>query len=135
MSSFVQPPFSPVLPIAVDPTTGQVYTVSEHEGGEVGVFPNTGAEVENAPLEVFGSGDFHATPNAIRGIAVDPSKTVYVPNPGANDINIFTVGAITPKQTLTVSKTGTGEGTVTSTPAGINCRRRNARTHFRKAKK
>ena len=41
---------------------------------------------------------------------------------------------VLPTFLLTVSKTGTGEGTVTSTPAGLTAGQ-NARTHSRKAKK
>jgi len=82
--------------VAVDPTTHDAYIAypqgefAEEYGGEVRVW-ETGGVTGHVELEKFGAGDFYPSePNEIRGIAEDPSTgTVYVANPGANDVNIF----------------------------------------------
>jgi hypothetical protein len=83
---------------------------SEEFKGEIALFEPNGTKVEHFDPT-------HPITEA-HGIAVS-GTTVYETNSEGNEVAEFTVGPAKPL--LTVKKTGNGEGTVTSTPAGINC--------------
>jgi hypothetical protein len=56
------------------------------------------------------------------GLAVGPTGDLYQSDGGTPDVNIFSPGVAVIEQPLTLKKGGTGKGTITSTPAGIDCR-------------
>jgi Collagen triple helix repeat (20 copies)/Divergent InlB B-repeat domain len=56
------------------------------------------------------------------GVAVGPRGDLYQSNPAIADVNIFSPGVTVIEHPLTVKKSGTGRGTIASTPAGIECR-------------
>jgi hypothetical protein len=89
------------------PEAGLTPSIAEQE---IMVFEPNGTKVESFDPTHLVTG--------ARGIAVS-GTTVYVANTEGNEVAEFTAGPAKPL--LTVKKTGNGEGTVTSTPAGINC--------------
>ena len=95
--------------LAVDPASGDVYI---NEGSDVAVYTSLGAR-----LEEFGS------LNESFGVAVnDTSGEVYASAAGEEGkVTIFSSTAPSTEFELKVGKGGTGEGTVTSVPPGINC--------------
>jgi hypothetical protein len=56
------------------------------------------------------------------GVAVGPTGDLYQSDPSIGDVNIFSPDVTVIEHPLTVKKTGTGKGTITSTPAGIDCK-------------
>jgi hypothetical protein len=92
--------------VNVDQSTNDVF-IGE-AGGNTQEFSEQGTKIGEA-FEL-GTGD----------IAVDEtSNAIYVALYKSNLVNVFAPAV--PKQTLTVKRTGTGEGTVTSEPSGIAC--------------
>lgn len=103
--------------VTVDTSTtpNDVY-VLEGPGNLIGEFEATSAT--GVPSEQFEAPEA----NELRDIAVDSTThSVYATDLGHNLVDIFTASGGGPKFALTVKKTGTGEGTVTSSPPGINC--------------
>jgi hypothetical protein len=99
--------------VAIGPE-GNIYeselAPSEEFKGEIALFEPNGTEVEHFdPTHLI---------TEAHGIAVS-GTTVYETNSEGNEVAVFTAGPAKPL--LTVKKTGNGEGTVTSTPTGINC--------------
>jgi hypothetical protein len=97
--------------VAVDPATGDVYA---NDGNHVAVYHQGGALFYS-----FGSStDFGA--NAT-GVAVKSGGQAYVSDrhAGGNQVDVY--GAEAYGFPLTVVKAGAGAGTVTSSPAGIDC--------------
>jgi hypothetical protein len=56
------------------------------------------------------------------GVAVGPTGDLYQSDPAIADVNIFSPGVTVIEHSLTLKKSGTGKGTITSTPAGIDCK-------------
>jgi Collagen triple helix repeat (20 copies)/Divergent InlB B-repeat domain len=56
------------------------------------------------------------------GVAVSPKGDLYQSDIVIGDVNIFSPGVTVIEHPLTVKKSGTGNSTVTSTPAGIECK-------------
>ena len=56
------------------------------------------------------------------GVAVNEmNNRIYVANTGSSNVTVIDGGAIPTSHTLSVVQEGSGSGTVTSTPTGINC--------------
>ncbi len=56
------------------------------------------------------------------GVAVNElNNKIYVANTGSDNVSVIDGGAIPTSHTLSVVQEGSGSGTVTSNPAGINC--------------
>jgi YVTN family beta-propeller protein len=56
------------------------------------------------------------------GVAVNEmNNRIYVANTGSSNVTVMDGGAIPTSHTLSVVQEGSGSGTVTSTPTGINC--------------
>jgi len=115
-----------VLSVAVDKATGQIF-VGRGCGADKGLVGGFRVEKYSADgttkLDEFGAGLFANTGStiALNQIAIDEtSGDVYVTDPGNKKVKVFEPEAAV-NYTLSVSKTGSGTGTVTSSPAGINC--------------
>jgi DNA-binding beta-propeller fold protein YncE len=103
--------------VAVNPENGHIF-VAEKEGNaaEARVVE---LEPGNAtPLNVYGEGELTAGGGFLFGLAVGNGH-LYVGDNALKEIYVFPVKTSEP--TLTVKKGGKGSGTVTSSPAGINC--------------
>lgn len=78
--------------VAVDLSNNDVYIAANseaEEGGLVDLYGPSGSQSESF-VESFGAGHFASGANPINGIAVNSSThTVYVANPGGNDVNIY----------------------------------------------
>jgi hypothetical protein len=102
--------------VSVNPLNGDVYA---DRGKEIAVY-QSGAHAGDSPYYTFGSeADFGTTSP---GVAVKANGPAYVAdrhNAGGKQIDVY--GAESFGFPLTVNKTGPGTGTVTSSPAGINC--------------
>jgi hypothetical protein len=98
--------------VAVDQSTGRVF-VSQNGGQEIGEYEPGGTLVEAfAAGELGGQGSF--------GVGVnETTHAVYASDRSDGLGGIYTLGP--PRLSLTVSKTGTGSGEVTSTPVGVAC--------------
>jgi hypothetical protein len=99
--------------VAVDQSTGDVY-ISQNGGSEIAVFK----EGETVPFETFGAGELVGEGSLGIGIN-ETTHTVYASDRSEGLGEIFTLGLA--RFPLTVEKTGTASGEVTSTPAGIAC--------------
>ncbi|MBF0338104.1 MAG: hypothetical protein HQL05_09755 [Nitrospirae bacterium] len=64
-----------------------------------------------------GDGQF----NRPRGVVTDSAGNVYVADLNNNRIQKFAPSSSGGPYKLTINKSGTGSGTVTSSPSGINC--------------
>ncbi len=102
-------------------THEQVAAALRPAGGTFG----TAAAIEQVPSGTFfdmssldASIDKSAD-SAVLAWAEYTGGNAFDPTPGA--IRVALAANAAPKHTLTVSKSGTGSGTVTSSPAGINC--------------
>jgi hypothetical protein len=104
--------------------TAITYTIS----GNAGVGGATISFTGGAPVTADGSGNYSITVPYNWTGTVTPSKTEYTFTPNhydytnvmANQINQNYTATIN-KYLLTINKTGTGSGVVTSTPTGISC--------------
>ncbi len=92
--------------ISISPDGARIY-VANSMGGSISVIDTT----QNHVIDIVNVG------SAPTGIAVSPDgKRAYVTNASSNNVN-----ELGGPLTLTIIKTGTGLGTVTSTPPGIAC--------------
>jgi hypothetical protein len=100
------------IAITVGPE-GYVYVDQEGGAEETSVFESDGTLVESFdPAHLIHAG---------YGIGVS-GTTVFVTNEANSEVAEFTPGSVVPEYPLTVSKAGTGKGTVTSEQQpGINC--------------
>jgi Divergent InlB B-repeat domain len=95
--------------VSVDPATGRVYTTESNDSAEVQEYDASGGSATE-------TSNFEAS-SEVQGVAInETSGNIYVT--AGSQAEVF--GPI-PKFTLTVNKTGTGSGTVTSSPPGISC--------------
>jgi DNA-binding beta-propeller fold protein YncE len=114
-TGFLIPPPS-AYDVAVDRVTGRVY-VDGNDNGSRGVWAYSEAEtdVEEESGEKFAGTEITDS----TGVAVNGATgKVYVSNAGSSNVLIY---GFTPSYDLTVAKAGAGSGTVTSSPAGIDC--------------
>jgi DNA-binding beta-propeller fold protein YncE len=130
--------------VAVSPDGANLYVVN----GNVGNGPGNVSAFSIGPgggLTAFPGPPFPAGTNS-NEVAVSPDGAqLYVTNGGSNNVSAFSIGpgggltaipaspftvapganpigvAITPLHRLTVSKNGSGSGTATSSPSGIDC--------------
>jgi hypothetical protein len=101
------------LDAATDLTTNDVYLA---RAADVAVYDSGGAAVSGTP---FASTEL--TGGSGSGVAVNGSASrVYVSDSGHGQIHIYDIPAVV-KHTLTVTKGGTGSGSVSSSPGGITC--------------
>jgi len=107
--------------VAIDPSTGDIF-VYNHGTSLINLVASEIVVLneKSEPIgETFGATLFAAHGSA--GIGVyGGTKTVYASNLEGNDNFIFEPSGPT-EPLLRVVKTGAGSGTITSTPAGINC--------------
>lgn len=97
------------LAVATDSATDNVYT--DH-GSAIAVYDATGAAV-GAP--------FGAASTSYFGVAVDGAhRRAYLANTTTGEVDVWST-ANPATFALTVAMSGTGTGTVTSSPAGIDC--------------
>lgn len=99
---------------SVDLDCGSICSVQVEYGTSVGL---SAIPAEGAKFDGWGGQCYML----ITDMAPDPDICLVLVR--AEDINFnasFTAGSL-PKHALTVAKSGTGSGTVTSSPAGINC--------------
>ncbi|MEX0972951.1 MAG: hypothetical protein WDZ46_06800 [Solirubrobacterales bacterium] len=97
--------------VAVDRTSDEVYLA---RADEVAVYDSLGAPVAGTP---FGSAQLSGG----KGFSVGAHSTtnrIYVSDPGQDQVHIYDG---LPVHELVVSRDGTGSGTVTSSPSGIDC--------------
>jgi sugar lactone lactonase YvrE len=102
----------PTITASVDPSSGHLYAA---QGGEKIVeFDASGSEVTEVT-------EVSSTPLASvpQGVAVNASTGDVYADRDRGSTNVEVFGPI--KFPLTVKKAGNGEGTLTSTPAGISC--------------
>jgi DNA-binding beta-propeller fold protein YncE len=105
--------------VAVDPTTGHVYVADnlepgfEHPKGVVDEFNPAGAYRGQLPENFI-----DAEPSAL---ASDATGNVYATSGNDEEAIVVAFGPTFAAHSLKVAKSGTGEGTVSSEPAGINC--------------
>ena len=93
---------------AIDLNTNALYTT--RNGGGIGMFNATGVEEEGSP---FGDKEYN-------GITVNPvAHKLYAAVPSEGKVEVFDLPI--PPVHLSVFKGGTGNGTVSSSPAGISC--------------
>jgi Divergent InlB B-repeat domain/NHL repeat len=118
LESFTLDP-GPATGFAVDPSDEAVYVarynaVSSHS--DIGSYDSAGHVLESS----FGGNGEITTPAgiAVSGFAASEGD-VYVADKGSNRIEIFAPGG--PRAFITVTRSGTGLGSVTSQPAGIAC--------------
>ncbi|HVC08277.1 MAG TPA: hypothetical protein VND98_11940 [Solirubrobacterales bacterium] len=104
--------------VAVDPKDGHVYVLddigyghSDHPKGAFDEFNSAGAYRGQI------TGFLDAEPSGIAFANGD----VFLTSGNSEGSQIFTYGPTAPGRTLTVTKTGTGGGTVSTPPAGIAC--------------
>jgi hypothetical protein len=116
--------------IAVDQSNGHAYVADnllepfEHPAAVVDEFNSAGAyrgQISSVPA--LGSGKppqamVHGEPS---GLAVDGAGNVYVTSGNSESAVLYGFGPAEPAHTLEIAKSGTGKGTVTSKPAGIDC--------------
>ncbi len=110
--------------LAVDPADGHLYVVDDTQPG----FEHPAAVVD----EFNAQGDYRgqishtivdAEPSglAVNGNAGAAQGDVYVTSGNSEGSKLYAFGPTAPAHILTVAKTGAGEGTLTSAPAGIDC--------------
>jgi hypothetical protein len=105
--------------LAVDPTNGHLLVVDNTQPGfeapaaVVDEFNAAGAYRGQLPHAIIDGGP--------SGLAVDSSGGAYVTSGNGEGASVLAFGAPAPGHTLSVSKEGAGDGTVSSEPAGINC--------------
>lgn len=98
------------LGLAVDQATDDLYTVRKN--GQMGMFGASGAEDLQSP---FGTGTY-------AGVAVSSAADkLYATKPAEGKVEIFDIPVPPAEYALSVFKGGTGEGGVSSSPAGIDC--------------
>jgi streptogramin lyase len=109
--------------VAVDPTDGHVFVADNllkpfaHPAVLVDEFNASGiyrGQISNAQQRPI----FDSEPS---GLALDGSGNVYVTSGNTEEGLLYGFGPTEAAQTLTVSKSGSGAGTVSSAPAGIDC--------------
>ena len=101
----------PNTTISLDPISGNLYAARGEEFIELNVAgPKEAAEISATELA-----------SASRGVAVNAATgNVYATRNGFAKVEVFAPGLISSFE-LGIEKTGTGQGTVTSEPPGINC--------------
>jgi hypothetical protein len=104
---------------AVDPTNGHLLVADNTQPG----FEHPAAVIDefNAQGAYRGRLSRAIVDAEPPGIAADGSGNVYVTSGNEAGASVFAFGSAGPGRRLEVSKAGTGGGTVTSEPAGINC--------------
>lgn len=105
--------------VAVDPANGHLYVVDNTEPG----FEHPAAAVDEFnPAGEYRGGLPHAIVDAEPSqLALDPKRDVYVTSGNDEVAALYGFGPTLAAHRLEVSRSGTGAGTVTSEPAGINC--------------
>jgi hypothetical protein len=109
----------PATGVAVDPSTEAVYVASynpiSHQS-DISAHDSEGNELEPP----FGGNGEITNPGALAASGSAGSEgDVYLAEPGANRIEVFAPGG--PRDSLTVTRAGTGLGSVASAPAVIAC--------------
>ena len=105
--------------VAIDQSDGHLFVADNLEPGferpaaVVDEFNSAGAYRGQLPHAFI-----DAEPSAL---AVDEHSNVYATSGNDENAVLYGFGPTLPASSLTVAKTGAGEGTVTSEPAGINC--------------
>jgi len=122
----VNPPSLNFSNVNVGTTKELAFTVQNTGGGTL-----TGSASTSAPFSIVGNNSFNLATNQSTDITVRFSPTSattfngnvsFTSNGGNASPPVTGIGATAPTQfTLTVNKTGTGSGTITSSPTGIKC--------------
>lgn len=101
--------------IAVD-SSNNVYVTDGNN--RLQKFTSSGVFLEKSGTSGTGAGEFDAP----RGVATGLTGDVFVVDELNHRVQKFNSSGVPPTQrTLTAAKSGTGQGTVTSAPAGISC--------------
>jgi YVTN family beta-propeller protein len=107
--------------VALDSVTNTIYVTSE------GCFQDDPCRNPGSITVINGATNAVTTvinPSAHNpeGVAVNEvNNKIYVANTGSNNVTVIDGGAIPTSHTLSVVLEGSGSGTVTSNPTGINC--------------
>ena len=127
-SETLQKAFESLGAIAIAPN-GQIYVSTTEIKNVVDRFSSTGTyecQINGSASTEQCGGAASQTPQGSfepRGLAVGPSEDLYVGDVSNAVVDIFSASTPITEYPLTVTKEGSGaaEGTVTSTPAGIEC--------------
>jgi DNA-binding beta-propeller fold protein YncE len=104
---------------SASPSYGHVYVLdaighgfSDHPEGALDEFNSTGAY--RGQIRHF----VDAEPSAV---AISPEGQVFLTSGNTENSQVLQYGPTAPPQTLTVEKTGNGEGSITTSPGGVDC--------------
>jgi DNA-binding beta-propeller fold protein YncE len=107
--------------VALDSVTNTIYVTSE------GCFQEDPCRNPGSVTVINGATNavttiINASAHNPEGVAVNEmNNRIYVANTGSSNVTVIDGGAIPTSHTLSVVQEGSGSGTVTSNPTGINC--------------
>jgi YVTN family beta-propeller protein len=107
--------------VALDSVTNTIYVTSE------GCFQEDPCRNPGSVTVINGATNavttiINASAHNPEGVAVNEmNNKIYVANTGSSNVSVIDGGAIPTSHTLSVVQEGSGSGTVTSNPTGINC--------------
>jgi hypothetical protein len=105
--------------VAIDPSDGHVFVADDTEAGFE--FPLAVIDEFNAKGDYRGQLPGRFTDAEPSALAVDGAGDVLATSGNSEEAVIYGFGPTEPAHLLGVTKSGSGEGTVTSEPAGIAC--------------
>lgn len=113
--------------LAIDSTDGHLYVADnllepfDHPLAAVDEFNASGEYRGQLPPATISGKPAPLEDAGPSGLALDGASRVYVTNGNSDKGALYVYGPTKPSRRLQVSRTGTGAGTVTSKPGGINC--------------